>query len=226
MTPAACCAAPTSAFRRACSCARPHSPGQSGDGDLRARDALGVGRRVLGFLHALMVQINEHMTFDEDPTNQGTSAAETFARKRGVCQDYAHIFIACARTGGCRRASSPGISCAPTDVSSRPAMPGRKPSCPISAGSDSIRPTASAPPTPMPVSRSASISRRRTGARHPLWRRHGDADGGGQGRSGRLIGTVAEPVAIVSHRLAMSRCVSRAPARTKLLVADYFQPNG
>ena len=55
---------------------------------------------MLGFLHALMMQINEHMTFDEDPTNSGTSAAEAFALKRGVCQDYAHIFIACARTGG------------------------------------------------------------------------------------------------------------------------------
>jgi transglutaminase-like putative cysteine protease len=54
----------------------------------------------LGFLHALMVQLNEHMTFDEDPTNSGTSAAEAFALKRGVCQDYAHIFIACARAGG------------------------------------------------------------------------------------------------------------------------------
>ena len=55
---------------------------------------------ILGFLHALMVQINEHMTFDEDPTNSGTSAAEAFALRRGVCQDYAHIFIACARSGG------------------------------------------------------------------------------------------------------------------------------
>ena len=55
---------------------------------------------MLGFLHALMVQIYEHMTFDEDPTNSGTSAAEAFALKRGVCQDYAHIFIACARSGG------------------------------------------------------------------------------------------------------------------------------
>ena len=55
---------------------------------------------VLGFLHALMMQINEHMTFDEDPTNSGTSAVEAFAMKRGVCQDYAHIFIACARSGG------------------------------------------------------------------------------------------------------------------------------
>ena len=55
---------------------------------------------VLGFLHALMTQVNEHMTFDEDPTHSGTSAAEAFALKRGVCQDYAHIFIACARTAG------------------------------------------------------------------------------------------------------------------------------
>jgi transglutaminase-like putative cysteine protease len=55
---------------------------------------------VLGFLHALMTEINEHMTFDTDPTNTGTSAAEAFAGKRGVCQDYAHIFIACARSGG------------------------------------------------------------------------------------------------------------------------------
>jgi transglutaminase-like putative cysteine protease len=54
----------------------------------------------LGFLHALMTQINEHMTFDEDPTTSGTSAVEAFALKRGVCQDYAQIFIACARSGG------------------------------------------------------------------------------------------------------------------------------
>jgi transglutaminase-like putative cysteine protease len=55
---------------------------------------------VLGFLHALMLQINDHMTFDEDPTHSGTSAAEAFGLKRGVCQDYAHIFIACARSVG------------------------------------------------------------------------------------------------------------------------------
>src|ERR1700752_2186242 len=54
----------------------------------------------LGFLHTLMTQVSEHMTFDEDPTNSGTSAIEAFAGKRGVCQDYAHIFIACARSGG------------------------------------------------------------------------------------------------------------------------------
>src|ERR1700722_11424157 len=55
---------------------------------------------VLGFLHGLRMQFNEHMTFDEDPTTSGTSAVEAFGLKRGVCQDYAHIFIACARSGG------------------------------------------------------------------------------------------------------------------------------
>jgi len=54
----------------------------------------------LGFLHALMTQVHEHMTFDEHPTTSGTSAIEAFSLKRGVCQDYAHIFIACARSGG------------------------------------------------------------------------------------------------------------------------------
>lgn len=58
------------------------------------------GNEVLSFLHALMSAINAHMTFDEDPTNTGTSAMEAFALKRGVCQDYAHIFIACARSAG------------------------------------------------------------------------------------------------------------------------------
>jgi transglutaminase-like putative cysteine protease len=54
----------------------------------------------LGYLHALMMGINAHMTFDIDPTSSGTTAGEAFTLKRGVCQDYAHIFIACARIGG------------------------------------------------------------------------------------------------------------------------------
>ncbi|RTL49142.1 MAG: transglutaminase family protein [Bradyrhizobiaceae bacterium] len=54
----------------------------------------------LGFLHALLTQLHDYMTFDTDPTHAGTSAAEGFSLKRGVCQDYAHIFIACARSVG------------------------------------------------------------------------------------------------------------------------------
>lgn len=48
-------------------------------------------------LHALQSRIHESFSFDADPTNTGTSAAEAFALKRGVCQDYAHVFIAAAR---------------------------------------------------------------------------------------------------------------------------------
>ncbi len=55
---------------------------------------------VLGFLHALLLQLSDHMTFDTDPTNSGTTAAQAFTLRRGVCQDYAHIFIACARIAG------------------------------------------------------------------------------------------------------------------------------
>lgn len=59
-----------------------------------------AGGDTLGFLHALLSHINDHMTFDTDPTHAGTAAAEAFALQRGVCQDYAHIFIACARSAG------------------------------------------------------------------------------------------------------------------------------
>lgn len=59
-----------------------------------------AGDDVIGFLHALMMGINAHMTFDDDPTHSGTTAAEAFTLKRGVCQDYAHVFIAGARAGG------------------------------------------------------------------------------------------------------------------------------
>jgi len=54
----------------------------------------------LDFLHGLLMQLNEHMTFDTDPTHSGTSATEAFRLGRGVCQDYSHIFIACARSVG------------------------------------------------------------------------------------------------------------------------------
>jgi transglutaminase-like putative cysteine protease len=54
----------------------------------------------LDFLHALMMQVGDRLTFDADPTHVGTPAAEAFALKRGVCQDYAQIFAGCARAAG------------------------------------------------------------------------------------------------------------------------------
>lgn len=54
---------------------------------MTARDAaLAVGRA----LHA-------HMRFDPEATTVDTPAAEAFARRLGVCQDFSHILIACLR---------------------------------------------------------------------------------------------------------------------------------
>ena len=61
----------------------------------RTREA--AAGETLYTLHALQARIFGEFTFDPDPTNTGTSAAEAFALRRGVCQDYAHIFIASAR---------------------------------------------------------------------------------------------------------------------------------
>lgn len=60
----------------------------------------GTNGDTLGFLHALLGQINDYMVFDTEPTHATTTAAEAFSGRRGVCQDFAHIFIACARSAG------------------------------------------------------------------------------------------------------------------------------
>ena len=51
----------------------------------------------LATLHALMASIGARMSYIPDSTDAQTTAAAAFAKKRGVCQDYAHIFIAAAR---------------------------------------------------------------------------------------------------------------------------------
>jgi transglutaminase-like putative cysteine protease len=51
----------------------------------------------LKILHTLQTRLYDDLVFDPDPTHPATSAAEAFGMKRGVCQDYAQIFIAAAR---------------------------------------------------------------------------------------------------------------------------------
>lgn len=55
---------------------------------------------VIGFLHGLMSQLNDHMTFAPDETDASTTAAGAFERGSGTGRDYSHVFIACARSGG------------------------------------------------------------------------------------------------------------------------------
>ena len=54
----------------------------------------------LSILHSLLTAVHAEITFDVDPTKVSTTAQESFAIKRGVCQDLTHIFITCARSIG------------------------------------------------------------------------------------------------------------------------------
>lgn len=66
-----------------------------------AREATAkVSREPLPILHALLDTLSETIVYDTDPTHVHTTAAESFALKRGVCQDVSHIFITCARSLG------------------------------------------------------------------------------------------------------------------------------
>jgi transglutaminase-like putative cysteine protease len=51
-------------------------------------------------LHRLASTIHTRMTFDTCQTAPDTTAAEAFEAGHGVCQDFAHVFIAVARAAG------------------------------------------------------------------------------------------------------------------------------
>lgn len=70
------------------------------DGALRAfaRETAGGDIPVLQKLHDLMNAIHTRMKYDMDPTHAQTTAQEAFRLGSGVCQDFAHVFIACARS--------------------------------------------------------------------------------------------------------------------------------
>lgn len=49
---------------------------------------------------ALMRAMFQHFTYDKDATRSDTPPAEAFAKRRGVCQDFAHIMVIAARAHG------------------------------------------------------------------------------------------------------------------------------
>jgi transglutaminase-like putative cysteine protease len=57
-------------------------------------------RRDRAALIDLMHALNAHISYLPGSTETGTSAAEAFAGRQGVCQDQAHAFLACARSLG------------------------------------------------------------------------------------------------------------------------------
>jgi len=57
-------------------------------------------RPVLEAAAALMSRIHAEFTFDPEATQVATPLTEVLERKRGVCQDFAHLMLACLRALG------------------------------------------------------------------------------------------------------------------------------
>ncbi len=64
------------------------------------RHAAGIAKDPLQGLHDLMAGIRAAVRYQEQGTHVHTTAAQAFAEGIGVCQDHAHIFIACCRRLG------------------------------------------------------------------------------------------------------------------------------
>ncbi len=67
---------------------------------LGRRAIAGQGGDRLAALHAVMGELHGTMRFEVGATTAETAAAEAWASGAGVCQDYAHVFVAVARTLG------------------------------------------------------------------------------------------------------------------------------
>ncbi|AJO76274.1 MULTISPECIES: transglutaminase family protein [Pseudomonas] len=59
-----------------------------------------AGRPVLLGARALMEKIFSEFTFDAAATQVATPLLEVLERRRGVCQDFAHLMLACLRSRG------------------------------------------------------------------------------------------------------------------------------
>ena len=65
-----------------------------------ARPCFVVGRPLREAALALMTRIHDTMTYDSDSTHVNTPALDALRQGKGVCQDFAHIMVACCRAVG------------------------------------------------------------------------------------------------------------------------------
>ncbi len=65
-----------------------------------AAPSFSSGRCLLKAVRELMERIYHDLTYDPDFTNAATSVYEVLSHRRGVCQDYAQLAIACLRSLG------------------------------------------------------------------------------------------------------------------------------
>ena len=79
--------------------ASPHVPRHQAFSDF-AQASFAPGRPLLEAAHELMSRINSAMTYDGKSTDVDTPALMALQQRRGVCQDFAHIMVACCRAMG------------------------------------------------------------------------------------------------------------------------------
>jgi len=65
-----------------------------------ARQSFTPGRPVFDAAMDLALRMHRDFEYDSDSTEIGTPAVQALAQRRGVCQDFAHIMIACCRAMG------------------------------------------------------------------------------------------------------------------------------
>jgi len=58
------------------------------------------GAPLLVGVRALMERIHDELTFDAKATTVSTPVMDVFRRRRGVCQDFAHLMLSCLRSIG------------------------------------------------------------------------------------------------------------------------------
>ena len=79
--------------------ASPHVP-RHADFAAYARPSFATGVPLLLAARDLMERIHGDLAYETDSTEISTPAVEALAQRKGVCQDFAHIFIACWRAMG------------------------------------------------------------------------------------------------------------------------------
>jgi transglutaminase-like putative cysteine protease len=65
-----------------------------------ARDTLEADSTALGAVQTLGLALHRDMRFDAKATHVDTTPEEAFTRRKGVCQDFAHVLISCLRAVG------------------------------------------------------------------------------------------------------------------------------
>ncbi|MES2936028.1 MAG: transglutaminase family protein [Pseudomonadota bacterium] len=65
-----------------------------------ARSSFAGGRPLAQAARALMTRIHDDFIYETAATDAGTPALEALALRKGVCQDFAHVMLACLRSLG------------------------------------------------------------------------------------------------------------------------------